>query len=203
MSTTEKETKKTETTETTAATTPATETKATETAPVDKYAEAERANGDSEEQIEAEKLVRNYMLWTGAAGIIPMPLADMAAIAALQLAMLQKIAKIYDNSRKNDIKFTNQWGKQVIGSLTGGIASTSIGMGISNNFIKSIPMIGGLMSVIMVPGFAAASTWALGQVFIMHFESGGTLLTFDAGKVKKYYNELFTSKRKELSGATA
>jgi len=161
----------------------------------------QKEHGDSPAQIEAEKVVKNFMLWTGAAGLVPMPLVDMAAISALQLTMLHKIAKIYDRDRdrEGDVKFTHQWGKQVIGSLTAGIAATSIGTSIGKGVIKSIPVIGGIASVVMVPGFAAASTWALGQVFITHFEGGGTILSFDPVKIRHFYEELFHIKKAELA----
>jgi len=33
--------------------------------------------------------------------------------------------------------------------------------------------------------FSGAYAWALGKVFIQHFQSGGTFLDFDAEKVKE------------------
>jgi len=147
----------------------------------------EKKHGDSLHQIAAEAVVRNYMLWTGAAGIIPVPIVDMAAISAIQLSMLNKIGDIYKQ------KFNANWGKSVIASLVGGYASTSLGLGVGMNIVKAIPFIGSLASVVVVPGFAAATTWALGQVFILHFESGGTVLDFDPVAVKDYYISLVKS----------
>ena len=160
-----------------------------------KQVKKEVAHGDSVQQIEAEAVVRNYMLWTGAAGIIPVPVVDIAAISSLQLAMLYKITKIYE--AQTGVKFTNEWGKEVIGSLTGGLAATSLGNALGKNVLKTIPFIGGIASAIVVPGFAAASTWALGQVFITHFESGGTILDFDPVKVKHYYESLVSKKSEQ------
>ena len=135
----------------------------------------------------AEAVVRNYMMWTGAAGIIPMPIVDMAAITAIQLAMLNKIGDIYDQ------KFSKNWAKSVIGTLVGSYTSVSLGRGIGMNLVKSIPFVGSLATMLIVPGFAAASTYALGKVFIAHFESGGTLLDFNPHKAKTYYNSLYTT----------
>ena len=39
--------------------------------------------------------------------------------------------------------------------------------------------------------FAGASTYAVGKVFTEHFASGGTFLTFDPEKVRKYYEQEF------------
>jgi uncharacterized protein (DUF697 family) len=132
----------------------------------------------------AQAIVKEYMKWTGAAGIIPFPIADTAAIAAFQVAMVNKIGKVYG------FEFPSHWTKSVISSLVGSYASTALGKGIGMNIVRSLPVIGGLASIIVAPGFAAASTWALGQVFITHFASGETMLTFDPSKVKDYYNQL-------------
>jgi uncharacterized protein (DUF697 family) len=142
----------------------------------------------------AKEVVQNYMLWTGAAGIIPIPVVDFAAISAIQLSMLNKISGIYDQT------FNNNWGKEIIGSLIGGYTATSLGRGIGMNIVRSIPIVGGLLSFVVAPGFAAASTWALGQVFIMHFESGKTLLEFDPVKFKDSYNHYVTEYNKEHHG---
>jgi len=38
---------------------------------------------------------------------------------------------------------------------------------------------------------SGGSTYALGEVFKKHFETGGTLLDFDPGRLKKFYDEKF------------
>jgi hypothetical protein len=40
-------------------------------------------------------------------------------------------------------------------------------------------------------GFASASTYAVGRVFIQHFESGGTFLDFDPDKVRAHFEAEF------------
>jgi hypothetical protein len=39
--------------------------------------------------------------------------------------------------------------------------------------------------------FCGASTYALGRIFIQHFNSGGTFLTFDAEKVQEHFRQLY------------
>ena len=45
---------------------------------------------------------------------------------------------------------------------------------------------------------SGASTFALGEVFKKHFETGGTFLDFDPERLKKYYHEKF-EKGKEMA----
>jgi hypothetical protein len=47
--------------------------------------------------------------------------------------------------------------------------------------------------------FCGASAWALGKVFIRHFESGGTLLNFDPEGAKEHFKEQFEEGRKMAS----
>ncbi len=144
----------------------------------------------------ANDVVKNYMMWTGAAGIIPVPIVDFAAISAIQLNMLNKIGEIYG------YKFSANWGKEVIGSMVGGYLSTTIGNGIGLRIVKAIPIIGGIASSLVVPGLAAGSTWALGQIFITHFESGGTVLDFDPKKYKDHFTEMIKKYTAKLHSAT-
>ena len=50
---------------------------------------------------------------------------------------------------------------------------------------------------------SGASTWALGKVFIQHFESGGTFLDFNPEKVREYYKVQFEEGRKMAAGEKA
>jgi hypothetical protein len=49
---------------------------------------------------------------------------------------------------------------------------------------------------VTVSVFAGASTYALGEVFKKHFSSGGTILDFDPGRLKKMYKEKFEKGKK-------
>jgi uncharacterized protein (DUF697 family) len=41
---------------------------------------------------------------------------------------------------------------------------------------KRLTLVGAVLGMVSVSGFAVAATYAIGRVFIAHFESGGTLL---------------------------
>ena len=44
----------------------------------------------------ASQLVDRLSLWSGAAGLIPLPLVDMAAVGGVQLYMLRRLSEIYE-----------------------------------------------------------------------------------------------------------
>jgi uncharacterized protein (DUF697 family) len=57
--------------------------------------------------------------------------------------------------------------------------------------VKVIPVIGQASGMISMATMGAAGTYAVGTVFIEHFESGGTFLTFEPEKVKEKFKALF------------
>lgn len=134
---------------------------------------------------QARKIVTNYMWWSMGAGLIPVPFADLVAVAGVQLKMLADIAKVYG------VEFQETRTKALIGSLTGFVVPGTVG-----SLLKAVPVVGSLVGATSVVLFCGASTYALGKVFIQHFESGGTFLTFDPAKVKEHFQKEFEAGRK-------
>ena len=145
----------------------------------------EHDSSEETKSLSASVIVKNYIMGSVAAGFIPVPIADMTVIAGVQLKMLHALANLYE------VKFTKNLGKSVVGSLTGGVAAAGVGKGALLSLVKSFPIVGPALGAATMPAVAGASTYAVGQVFIQHFESGGTFLDFDADKVKAYFAEQF------------
>ena len=137
--------------------------------------------GEREEQ--ATQVVDRFSLWSGAAGLIPVPLVDVAAVGGVQLQMLRKLAEIYG------VSFADNRGKSVIASLAGAIIPASTATTTAMTFgslIKGIPGIGWTVGALTMPVYSAGVTWVIGRVFMKHFESGGTLLDFDPPDYKEF-----------------
>lgn len=132
----------------------------------------------------SQALVKKYMWWSMGAGLIPVPLVDIATVSGVQLKMLNELSKIYG------VKFSKNAGKSIISALLGGISADALSRSYITSIIKSIPVVGVVGSVSM-PVYSGATTWAIGKVFIQHFASGGTFLDFDPAKVKNYFMNLF------------
>lgn len=136
----------------------------------------------------AQEIIRKYMLGAGAAGLVPVPFADIAAISGIQLRMLERLANLYD------VRFSEHLASSLIASLLGGIIPLSF----SCNLVCMIPIYGLAAGVIGKSFFGGASTYAIGKVFVQHFESGGTFLTFDPEQVRDYYNQQFGKGKTEV-----
>lgn len=135
-----------------------------------------------ERAVAADALVRRYATYSAVGGLIPLPLIDVATVTGVQLKMLAELCRHYD------VPFRANVGKELIGTLVAVMvpynlgAATLMGLG---PVLRVIPVVGPLVGVAVIPTFAAASTFALGRVFIKHFETGGTLLNFDIDSAKK------------------
>ncbi|MCB0603130.1 MAG: DUF697 domain-containing protein [Saprospiraceae bacterium] len=135
----------------------------------------------------AQTIIRNHMIWSMGAGFIPVPIADFFAVSAIQLDMIRQLCKLYE------VDFKERQGKALVTSLTGsGLAR------LGARAVKFIPGVGSVLGGITMAVLSGASSYALGQVFIKHFDTGGTILDFDVERLKKYYNEMF-EKGKEVA----
>ena len=135
----------------------------------------------------ASQLVDRLALWSGAAGLIPLPVVDLAAVGGVQLYMLRRLSEIYG------VPFSENRGKSVLASLAGAVlpftTATTIG-----GLAKFFPVIGTAIGQLTMAGVSAPATWVIGKVFIQHFASGGTLLDFNPPD----YREFIKAQREKL-----
>jgi uncharacterized protein (DUF697 family) len=127
----------------------------------------------------AMKVVERFSLWSGAAGLIPLPFVDLAAVGAVQIQMLRRISKIYG------VPFSQNRGKAIIASLAGATIPASSGIG-AMSVVKSVPVAGSAVGVLAMPTLSAGATYAIGMTFVEHFASGGTLLDFKSADYHKF-----------------
>ncbi len=135
---------------------------------------------------EAQNLLKNYVIVAVGLGLVPVPAVDLAALMALEVKLVHGLAKQFD------VPFKESLGKSLIFSLLSGGTSVAAVMGLGS-LAKAIPVLGTLGGGASVGISAGAITYAVGEVFIKHFESGGTLLTFDTQKTR----DVFENKVKE------
>ncbi len=140
------------------------------------------------------KLVRNHSVLSAPMGAVPIPPLAMALILANNLTMLKRLSSIYD------VKFSKDAGKAAISSFLAGCGTVSISGRLIWGLSTALPVAAPVISMVTIPIFGAAATYAVGHLFIQHFESGGTFLTFDPEKVKGHYAKLFAEGEKRAEG---
>jgi uncharacterized protein (DUF697 family) len=144
----------------------------------------------NEKQRTATKKVRNYMWWSMGAGLVPLPFLDLVAISGVQLRMVSEIARIYQ------VPFKENRSKSIIAALVGTLVPQSLACSVVGSALKAIPAVGAIAGASTMALSSGASTWAIGKVFIQHFEAGGTFLNFDPETVREYFRTQFEEGQK-------
>jgi uncharacterized protein (DUF697 family) len=138
----------------------------------------------------AEIIVARAVPWSMGAGLIPVPLADSAAVVALQIKLLRELCELYSKP------FADHQARAILASLAGGalpaaIAGASLGM-----FLKFVPGIGTLLGIATFSATAGATTLAVGKIFIAHFETGGSLFDVDRARLQESFSYRYTEARR-------
>ena len=156
----------------------------------EKLADAARA----ERLVRARSLVKNYVLGSAGIGFVPLPLADLGALMAVQVKLVHGLAKLYEVPFKENVT------KSLVASLLSG-ASGVVGLLGLASLAKVVPVLGSLAGGGGVALTAASITFATGEVFTRHFESGGSLLDFDPHQMKDKFKAALKRGKGEAAAA--
>ncbi len=129
---------------------------------------------------EANKITTRRTLYAAGAGLIPLPLVDVATLLGVQIIMIRDISRVYG------VDFKEQRVRSIITTLIGDLGAAGVMSG-----VKAIPVVGTLVGSFTGALTGAAATYALGKVFTQHFDQGGTLLSFDPVKSRQYFQEAY------------
>jgi len=140
-------------------------------------AKNERRNSMSRNE-ETGKIIRRHVLWSLGAGLMPVPLFDIAAVTAIQVDMLRQLANHYK------VEYSQSSGKAFVAALTGGTFAR-----IGASLVKAIPGIGSVVGGVSMSVMSGASTYAVGQVANHYFASGSDIFRIDVTEAKEKYAE--------------
>jgi uncharacterized protein (DUF697 family) len=132
----------------------------------------------------ADTLVRDHMLMSLGAGLIPMPLVDLGAGVAIQVTLLKRLCTLYG------AEFSESAARGIVGSLLGTVGAGAIATGLFASGVKLVPGLGTLFGVASLPVALSAVTYALGTLFIAHLELGGALGDFRPAGDSAYFQDL-------------
>jgi uncharacterized protein (DUF697 family) len=127
----------------------------------------------------ADRIIHDHTTYALVAGAIPVPLLDIAAVAAVQLDAIRALAKVYQ------AEFDPALGKGLIGSIVGASAAK-----LGTSVAKAIPGVAWIPSTLAASALAGASTYAVGHLFRQHFARQGTLRDLDPASSRALYDEL-------------
>lgn len=130
----------------------------------------------------ARRVIQEHALLAAGATLIPFTLIDNLSVTAVQLTMLQKLARVYRcPPQEKELA-------AVLGSAGGGVLSFFIARSQPALALKAgvlaIPGIGPLLRYGTGPAIMAAYTWVLGEAFRRHFAAGGNAGDFKMDHLK-------------------
>lgn len=150
-------------------------------------------NDPEQKSIEAMAIVKRNMLWSAGAGLLPVPGIELVAITAVELKLIRDLAHHYS------IPFSHDAAKSAIISLVGSLGSLTFGKVLATSSLRLIPVIGSAIAFTSLSAVSAGVTYAIGKVFIAHFETGGTLLDFQPAKVREFFRQQYDKGLKEAA----
>jgi uncharacterized protein (DUF697 family) len=139
----------------------------------------------SDKSATADGLIKEHVVWSVGAGLVPVPIVDFVAVTAIQVDLIRQLCTLHG------VGYDEGTGKVWVGALTGGALAR-----IGASAIKAIPGVGSLLGGLSMSVASGASTYAVGQVVKKHLEAGGTMSNLNVEDAKKdYESELETGKR--------
>ena len=135
---------------------------------------------DMDKNKQANETIKKHVLWSMGAGLVPLPLIDVAAVTAVQIDMIRDLCKLYE------VEFSESVTKSILASLAG---STLAKIGAS--MLKAIPGVGTILGGVSMSVMSGATTYAVGQVFTSHLETSGDLAKFDINTAKQAFEREF------------
>lgn len=130
------------------------------------------------------RIGRNHILASMGVGLVPIPLVDIVGVFGVNLDMIKKLCVEYD------VPFHRDRGKAILTSLLSGLFPVAVG-GPVFSLLKFVPLIGQTAGAVAFPVLAGATTYAVHNVFVQHYEAGGTILDFSTARLRKRFSECF------------
>jgi uncharacterized protein (DUF697 family) len=139
----------------------------------------------SERLAKASLLVKNFTLASAAIALVPLPLIDQVALITLELKMVHELAKIYDVPFQPNVAVAIL--SSLLSGMTGGLMAKAL-----QSLSKLVPLLATLGSGSIAIS-SASVTFALGSVFIRHFEDNGTFSNVNFEWLKNIFHQQLTN----------
>ncbi|MBS1180399.1 MAG: hypothetical protein H6Q99_279 [Proteobacteria bacterium] len=136
----------------------------------------------------AGEIVERHAAYAAVGGLLPLPFLDTLGVMAVVALMIEALAGLYGHDIGKDRL------KVLVASLAGGVGQAGAGVAATAALTKLVPganVVGMMTSSVA----AAAMTRTLGRAFVLHFETGGTALTFDTDAIRTYFASQPTSRQ--------
>jgi uncharacterized protein (DUF697 family) len=130
---------------------------------------------------EAMKIVYRYVAVSAGAALVPLAGVDVAVLAGIHVALIKRLCEHYK------VDFSEHTARNLLIAVLGSVIPGTFGSVAGRKVLHFLPpplrVIGwGVMSA-----SSAVFSYGIGMLFIHHFESGGTLLSFDMSRLHEWW----------------
>ncbi len=136
----------------------------------------------------AGEIVERHAAYAAVGGLLPLPFVDTLGVMAVVALMIEALAKLHGQDIGKDRV------RALVASLAGGLGQAGAGVVTTAAFAKLVPG-ANILGIMTSSVAAAAMTRTIGRAFVLHFETGGTALTFDASAIRAYFVSQPTSRQ--------
>jgi uncharacterized protein (DUF697 family) len=120
------------------------------------------------------QIVYRYMAVSAGAALIPVPGIDTAVLAGVHVALIKRLCDHYS------VDFSEHTARNILIAIVASVVPGTIGSIAGRKFLGLLPGGARVIGWAVMSASSAAFSYAIGRLFIHHFESGGNLLSFDA-----------------------
>lgn len=138
---------------------------------------------------EAQSVVRGNVIAAMALGLVPVPVVDIASVVGISVRMVYGLSQCYE------VPFSQEATRAALFALIPAALPVAA-VGTTASLLKSVPGIGSVVGSGGVSLLSGAVVYALGQVFIRHYESGGTLNDIDIQTARRQFKAALAQGRK-------
>lgn len=142
------------------------------TYPANKLATQKVIEGDSDNEERDLKAIQTIKKWSrisSAFAVAPLPLFATVTSASIQIKMIKDLCSIYKVPFRKELVVATL--KSILGS---GATLLSLGF-LGKEALKGVPYLGNALLVITQPAAIYKLTYALGVIFMRHFQNRGDL----------------------------
>ena len=143
----------------------------------------------------AAEIISSSVAWSAAAGAVPLPILDLVALGTVQAKMISDLSQVYGQPVRAEAA------KGVVSVLLGTLLPAGVTGALLGSGAKTVPVAGTILGMASMAAFGAAASYAIGKVFVRHFEKGGDLDSFSAEAVKEELKAEFSRAKDKQSSA--
>lgn len=127
-------------------------------------------------------IVHRYVAISAMAGLITVPVVDVAALGGVHVALIKELTEYYG------AEFSEHTARNIVIAIAASLIPGSIGSALGRKALRALPFITHGAGLLTMSAFSAVVSYGLGLAFIRHFEGGGTLDSFDPERLHKFFS---------------